>query len=77
MLHAGKTCSFPLDIRRAVLLLLRLRRGRDNDLGTTIKCLRKTTSGAAGIGLGSTAKYPRGTTGAASGRNLQGGLGFN
>jgi hypothetical protein len=27
-------------------------RRRGNDLGTTIKYLRKTTSGAAGIGLG-------------------------
>jgi hypothetical protein len=31
---------------------------RDNDLGTTTKYyLRKTTSGAAGIGLGITIKY--------------------
>ena len=35
-----------------VLLLLRKHRGRGNDLGTTIRYLRKTTSGAAGIGLG-------------------------
>jgi len=27
-------------------------RRRGNDLGTTVKYLRKTTSGAAGIGLG-------------------------
>jgi hypothetical protein len=34
------------------------RRGRGNDLGTTIKYLRKTTSGAgaADIGLGTTVK---------------------
>jgi hypothetical protein len=31
-------------------------RRRDNDLGTTIKYLRKTTSGATGIGIGTTAK---------------------
>jgi hypothetical protein len=41
-------------ISRAVLHLLRQRRGRGNDLGTTIKYLRKITSGAAGIGLGTT-----------------------
>ena len=32
---------------------------RGNDLGTTIKYMRKTTSGAAGIGLDTTAKYTR------------------
>jgi hypothetical protein len=69
-LHMGKICSFPLHISRVVLLLLRQRRGRGNDLGTTIKNLRKTTSGAAGIGLGATIKYPRRTTGAAAGNGL-------
>jgi|AntAceMinimDraft_5_1070358.scaffolds.fasta_scaffold270619_1 hypothetical protein len=64
----GKICSFPLHISRVVLLLLRQRRGRGNDLGITTKYLRKTTSGAAGIGLGSTIKYPRRTTGAAAGK---------
>jgi hypothetical protein len=51
----GKIYSFPLHIR-VVILLLRQRRGRGNDLGTTIKYLRKTTSGAAGIGLGTKIK---------------------
>jgi hypothetical protein len=32
--------------------------------------LRKTPSGAADIGLGTTAKYPRRTTGAAAGSGL-------
>ena len=35
-----------------------------------MKCLKKTTSGAAGIGLGTTIKYPRRTTGAAAGSGL-------
>jgi hypothetical protein len=50
--------AFPLHISRVVLLLLRQRRGRGNDLGTTIKCLRKTTSGVAGNDLDTTMKYP-------------------
>jgi hypothetical protein len=58
-LHTGKIYSFPLHISRFVLLLLRMRRGRrGNDLGTTIKYLKKTTSGATGIGLGTTIKNP-------------------
>jgi hypothetical protein len=65
-LHTGKIYSFPLHISRVVLLLLRQRRG--NDQGTTINYLRKTTSGAAGIGgLGTWIKYPRRTTSAAAG----------
>jgi hypothetical protein len=32
--------------------------------------LKKTTSGAAGVGLGTTIKYPRHTTGAAAGNGL-------
>jgi hypothetical protein len=32
--------------------------------------MRKTTSGAAGISLGTTIKYPRRTTGAAAGKGL-------
>jgi hypothetical protein len=47
---------FPLHISRAVLLLPRQLRGRGSDLGTTITYLRKTTSGTAGIGLGTTVK---------------------
>jgi hypothetical protein len=43
---------------------------RGNDLGTTIKYLKKKTSGAAGIGLGATIKYSRRTTGAAAGDGL-------
>jgi hypothetical protein len=39
-----------MHISRFDLLLLRQRRG--NDLGTKIKYLQKTTSTAAGIGLG-------------------------
>jgi hypothetical protein len=50
--------------------LLRQRCGRSNDLGTTIKYLRKTTTGDAGNGLGATAKYPRRTMGAAAGNGL-------
>jgi hypothetical protein len=66
----GKICSFPLHISGVALLLLRQRRGRGNDLGTTIKHLQKTTNGTAGIGLGTTAKDPRRTTGAAAGNGL-------
>jgi hypothetical protein len=69
-LHAGEICSFPLHISRVALLLLRQRRGRGNDLGTTIKYLRKTTSGAAGNYLSTKIKFPRRTTGAASGNGL-------
>jgi hypothetical protein len=61
---------FPLHISRAVLLLLRQRRGRGNDLGTRIKYLQKTTSGAVGIGLGTTIKYPRRRKGATAGNGL-------
>jgi hypothetical protein len=39
-------------------------------LGTTIKYLRKTTSGAAGIGRGTTIKYARRTTSAVAGNGL-------
>jgi hypothetical protein len=63
--HPDNSYSFPLHISRVVLLLLRQRRGRGNDLGTTIKYLRKTASGAAGINLGTSVKYPRRTMGAA------------
>jgi hypothetical protein len=59
-----------LHISRVVLLLLRQRRSRGNDLGAAITYLQKRTSGAAGIGLGTTAKYPRRTTGAAAGNGL-------
>jgi hypothetical protein len=41
-----------------------------NDLGTIIKYLQKTTSGAAVICLGTTIKQPRRTTGAAAGSGL-------
>jgi hypothetical protein len=51
-LHTGNIYYFPLRISRFYLLLLRQSRRRGNDLGTTIKYLRKTSSGAAGIGLG-------------------------
>jgi hypothetical protein len=40
------------------------------DLGTTIKYLQQTTSGAAVIGLGTAAKYMRRTTSAAAGNGL-------
>jgi len=63
----GKICSFPLHISRVVLLLLRQRRGRGNDLGTTIEYLQKTTSGGVGIGLGTMIKHPRRTNCAATG----------
>jgi len=39
-------------------------------VATTIKYLKKTTSGAADIGLGTTIKNPRRTTGAAAGNGL-------
>jgi hypothetical protein len=39
-------------------------------LGTTIKHLRRTTSGTAGNGLGATVKYLRRTTSAAAGNGL-------
>jgi hypothetical protein len=48
-LHTGKILSFPLHISRVVLLLLRQRRRRSNDLGTTIKYLGKNTCGAAAL----------------------------
>jgi hypothetical protein len=38
-------------------------RRRGNDLGDTIKYLRKITSGAPSIGLGTTAEYLRGAAG--------------
>jgi hypothetical protein len=66
----NKICSFPLHISRVILLLLRQRRGRGNDLGTTIKYLRKTASGAAGIGLGTAINYPRRTKSGAAGSGL-------
>jgi hypothetical protein len=40
------------------------------DMGTTIKHLRRTTSGAAGNGLGATMKYLRRTTSAAANNGL-------
>jgi hypothetical protein len=64
-LQIGKIYSFPLYVSRVILLLLCQCRGRGNDLGSTIKYLRKTTSDAAGIGLGTTIKYSRRTAGAA------------
>jgi hypothetical protein len=70
MLHMGKICSFPLHISRFVLLLLRLRRDRGNYLGTAIKDLQKTMSGAADNGLGTTIKCPNGTTSAAASNGL-------
>ena len=45
-------------------------RRRDNDLGITIKYLRKTASGSAGIGLDTTITYLRRRTGAAAGNGL-------
>ena len=63
----GKTSFFPMHISRVVLILLRRRRGAaGNDLATTIKNPRQTTSGAAAIGLGTTIKYLRRTTSAAA-----------
>jgi hypothetical protein len=53
-LYTGKMYSFPLNISRFVLLLLRQRRGAAATTWAprSSKYLRKTTSGAAGIGLG-------------------------
>jgi hypothetical protein len=59
-----------LHISRVVLLLLRANRGRGNDLGATIKCLRKTTSDAAGIGLRHHDQVPRRTAGSNAGKGL-------
>ena len=67
MLQMGKIFSFPQHNGRILVLLLRQRSGRGNDLGTTTNYLRKTTSGAAEIGLGTTIIYPRRTTCAAAG----------
>jgi hypothetical protein len=39
-------------------------------MGTTIKHLRRTTSGAAGNGLGATMKYLRRTTSAAANNGM-------
>jgi hypothetical protein len=52
----------PLNIHRAVLLLLRQRRGVAGP-GTTAKYLLRTASGAAGNGLGATIKWGRGAAG--------------
>jgi hypothetical protein len=53
-LHTGKIYSFPLHNQLSCSsLAARAPRRHGKDLGTTIKYLRKTTSGAAGIGLGS------------------------
>jgi hypothetical protein len=62
-LQAGEIFSFSLHISRVLHHLLRKRRGRGNDLGTSTKYLRKTTTGAAEIGLGTTTKYLRGAVG--------------
>jgi len=43
---------------------------RHGCLGTTIKYLRRSTSGAAGNGLGATMKYLRRTTSGAAGNGL-------
>jgi macrodomain Ter protein organizer (MatP/YcbG family) len=51
-LHTGKIYSFPLHISSFFSPAATASRRRGNDLGATIKYLRKTTSGAAGIGLG-------------------------
>jgi hypothetical protein len=60
--------SAPLYICRVVFLRLRQRRdAAGNGLGTTIKYLRCTTSGAAGNGLGTTIKHLRRTTSGAAG----------
>jgi hypothetical protein len=66
----GNKLFASLYIFRVVLLLLRQRRGAvGNGLGTTAKCLRLTTSAAAGSSLGITIKYLRQRRGAA-GKNL-------
>jgi hypothetical protein len=53
----GNIYTAPLDVFRAVLLLLLQSRGAaGNGLGTTIKYLRRTTSDAAENDLGATAK---------------------
>jgi phage gp36-like protein len=53
----AKLNSFPLQISRFFFsLAAAASRSLGNDLGTTIKYLEKTTSGAAGIGLGAPGK---------------------
>jgi hypothetical protein len=47
-----------------------MRGASDIGMGTTIKHLRRTTSGAAGNGLGATMKYLRRTTSAAANNGL-------
>jgi hypothetical protein len=56
--QAANFFSFPLHIRRFVLLQLQHHRSAaGSDLGTKIKYLKKTTSGATGSGLATTTKY--------------------
>jgi hypothetical protein len=40
-------------------------------VGATIKCLRRTTSGGAGYGLGTTIKYLRGAAGIGLGTTIK------
>jgi hypothetical protein len=68
---ASNVCSAPLRIFRVVLLLLQMRRGAlCSSLGTTIKFLRRATSGVAGNQLGTTIKYLRRATSGAAGNGL-------
>jgi hypothetical protein len=65
---AGNNYSTPLRICRVVFVLPQNRRDATcNGPGATIKHPRRTTSGAAGIGLGATIKYLRRTTSGAAG----------
>ena len=80
---AARDKAVPLHICRVAVLLLRRHRGaaglgelqwasrrRGNGTGTTIKYLRRTTSGAAGNGLGTTINYLRQTTNGTAGNGL-------
>jgi ribose 5-phosphate isomerase len=53
----GAIFSFSLHVSKVILLLLRQRHASRTDLRTTVKYLNKTTSGAVGIGVGTTIKY--------------------
>jgi hypothetical protein len=70
-LHEDKIYSFPPHISRVALLLLRKRRGAAAATwAPRSSTCEKKTSGAAGIGLGTTIKYPQRTTDAAAGNGL-------
>jgi hypothetical protein len=63
-LHVAKIYSFSAaHLKSCSSPAARASRRRCKNLGATIKYLRKTTSGDAGIGLGTTIKYPAASDG--------------